>query len=66
MWRDESAMKICFDTDDLDAQRQAILDHGGQAKSPWDWAGIRFCECTDPEGNVVQIFSPARPVAGDS
>lgn len=55
-WRDDTALKMSFQTDDLDAQRQAILDHGGQAKQPWSWENTRFCECTDPEGNVVQIF----------
>jgi predicted enzyme related to lactoylglutathione lyase len=55
-WRDDTALKMSFETDDLDAQRQAILDHGGQAKDPWSWENTRFCECSDPEGNVVQIF----------
>ena len=58
-WRDDTAYKICFETDDLTAQRQAILQHGGQAKEPWSWEGTDFCECTDPEGNVVQIFCRA-------
>ena len=22
----------------------------------WQWEGTRFCECADPEGNVIQIF----------
>lgn len=55
-FRDDTAYKICFETDDLAAQRSAILAHGGQAKEPWSWDHKEFCECTDPEGNVVQIF----------
>jgi predicted enzyme related to lactoylglutathione lyase len=55
-WRDDTAYKICFETDDLAGQRALILKHGGQAKQPWSWEGAEFCECTDPEGNVVQIF----------
>ena len=55
-WRDDTALKICFETGDLAGQRRAILDHGGQAKDPWSWEGTDFCECTDPEGNVIQIF----------
>ena len=62
-WRDDTALKMSFETDDLDAQRQAILDHGGQAKDPWAWEGTRFCECTDPEGNVVQILQRPRTIA---
>lgn len=56
-WRDDTAYKLCFQTDDLEGLRAQILAHGGQAKDPWSWEGTRFCECTDPEGNVVQIFS---------
>lgn len=60
-WRDDVAYKLSFATDDIEAQRQAILAHGGQAGSPWSWNGTSYCECTDPEGNVVQIFaSPER------
>jgi predicted enzyme related to lactoylglutathione lyase len=55
-WRDDTALKICFQTSDLAAQRAAILAHGGQAKEPWAWRGTDFCECTDPEGNVIQIL----------
>jgi predicted enzyme related to lactoylglutathione lyase len=60
-WRDDTAYKLCFETDDLVAQRQAILDHGGQAKDPWSWGGTTFCECTDPEGNVIQLLHRPAP-----
>jgi predicted enzyme related to lactoylglutathione lyase len=63
-WRDDTALKICFETDDLDAQRRAIVAHGGQAKDPWSWGGTDFCECTDPEGNVIQIFVRSPAAAG--
>lgn len=56
-WRDDTAYKICFEVEDLDAQRQRVLDHGGHAKASWSSENTRFCECTDPEGNVVQILS---------
>jgi len=58
--RDDSAYKICFETEDLAAARSAIIAHGGQAKQPWSWEGTDFCECADPEGNIVQIFCPRR------
>jgi predicted enzyme related to lactoylglutathione lyase len=57
-WRDDTAYKLCFATDDLDGLRAAVLANGGQAKEPWALEQTRFCECTDPEGNVVQIFAP--------
>lgn len=58
-WRDDTCYKLCFATDDLEGLRAAILAHGGQAKEPWEWEGTRYCECADPEGNVVQILTPA-------
>lgn len=54
--RDDTAYKLCFATDDLDGLRAAIARFGGVAPEPWSWSGTRFCECADPEGNVVQIF----------
>lgn len=56
--RDETFYKLCFSTDDLEATRDAILTHGGRAQTPWEWGGRRYCECSDPEGNVIQIFQP--------
>ena len=56
-WRNQTAYKVCFEVADLDAHRSRILHHGGQAKEPWEWERIRFCECTDVEGNVIQIFT---------
>ena len=58
-WRDDTAYKLCIATDDLPGLRAAILAHGGQAKDPWSWESTTFCETTDPEGNVIQIYSPA-------
>jgi predicted enzyme related to lactoylglutathione lyase len=55
-WREETALKICFATDDVVAQRGSIVAHGGQAKAPWSSSSTDFCECADPEGNVIQIF----------
>jgi predicted enzyme related to lactoylglutathione lyase len=55
-WREDTALMFCFETADLGALRDAIVAHGGQAKDPWSWGGTDFCECTDPEGNVLQIF----------
>ena len=55
-WREHTAYKVCFEVSDLEAYRQRVLALGGQAKDPWLWDGMRFCECADPEGNVFQIF----------
>ena len=55
--RENTALKACFEVDDLEAHRQRIIANGGQAKEPWQWEGRRYCECADPEGNVLQIFA---------
>ncbi|MEZ4403934.1 MAG: VOC family protein [Kofleriaceae bacterium] len=54
--REDTALKLCFEVDDLTASRQAVLDHGGLADPPWAWAGDTYCECADAEGNVVQLI----------
>ncbi len=59
-FREETCLKPCFEVSDLDAQRQRIVDCGGQAKPPWEWEGTRFAECADPEGNVLQIYEARR------
>ncbi len=59
-WRRDTATKLTFETDDLDATRSALVAHGGQAEDPWDWNSARYCECVDPEGNLVQLFEPAK------
>lgn len=56
-WRNQTAYKVCFEVEDLEGHRFRILNHGGQAKEPWAWEKTRFCECTDIEGNVIQIFT---------
>lgn len=57
VWRDETAYKLTFATEDLDRLRSAVLDEGGRAKDPWTWNGSTYCECTDPEGNVIQLMN---------
>ncbi len=51
-----SPNKLCFETDDVAALRQAILDHGGRAEEPYEWCGAQICECADPEGNRIELF----------
>jgi hypothetical protein len=34
---------ICFESDDLDAQRQARINHGGQAREPRPLERERHC-----------------------
>lgn len=64
--REDSAYKLCFETDDLAAVVAAVAGHGGVVGRRWEWEGTRYCECADPEGNVVQVFQrgPAGPENG--
>ncbi|MEM6989829.1 MAG: VOC family protein [Myxococcota bacterium] len=54
-WRGDTAYKVCFAAEDLDATRAAIVDAGGVAKDIWTWQGRRRCDCADAEGNVLQL-----------
>lgn len=56
VWREDSYVKLCFEVEDVDVARAALLAAGGQAKDAWEWEGTRFCDCVDPEGNVLQLF----------
>ena len=60
--RSDTAYKLSFETDDFDGIRAAILANGGQAEAPWSWEGRQYCECADPEGNVIQIVESSRGV----
>lgn len=60
-WREDVALKPCFHVDDLDASCAAVEAHGGATKPAWRWAGRRYVECADPEGNVFQLSAPAAP-----
>lgn len=60
-WRDDAAVKLCFEVDDLAGARQAVLDAGGLAKAPWTWAGAEFCDGTDVEGNPLQLIARSTP-----
>jgi predicted enzyme related to lactoylglutathione lyase len=59
-WREDVALKLCIEVRDLDALRDAVLRAGGQARAPWSWREVRFCECADLEGNVFQLFCGPR------
>ena len=57
--REDAALKPCFQVDDLDASRAAVVVAGGLAAEAWAWNGRRFCDCADVEGNVFQIVAAA-------
>jgi len=50
--RTESAIKLIFETPDLNASRQHLIEHGATMFEPTTWGS---CDGLDPEGNVFQI-----------
>jgi predicted enzyme related to lactoylglutathione lyase len=60
--RVETAIKLSFVVDDLDACRTHAVSLGGAlrvADEGWVWNGFTHCDGHDPEGNVFQVRSPA-------
>lgn len=55
--RADAAIKLCFHTDALHDLRARILLNGGVVDAPWTHEGRVYCDCTDPEGNVIQLIS---------
>lgn len=55
--RQESLYKLAYRTDDVQALSRSIVAAGGSAGEPWCRNHHDFCECTDPEGNPLQIFA---------
>lgn len=54
--REDSWCKLCFGVNDVEAAKQAVIAQGGTANKDWSWQGTAFCECSDVEGNVIQLY----------
>ena len=60
--RADTAIKLSFEVASLSAARECARQHGGElhpADREWDFQGLRICDGTDPEGNVVQFLERA-------
>ena len=53
--REDTALKVCFNVDDIDAARGALIAEGATMQDVHRWQGIAFCNGIDPEGNIFQI-----------
>jgi len=53
--RVDSATKLCFNVDDVDKERAALVARGVTMRDIHRWEGIAFCDGIDPEGNIFQI-----------
>ncbi len=52
--RDDTPIKLVFETADLDAARAHLLSHGAVMQNP---RNAHSCDGLDPEGNVFQIVT---------
>ena len=53
--RVDTAIKLCFQVDDADRERTALIERGVAMRELHRWEGIAFCDGVDPEGNIFQI-----------
>jgi catechol 2,3-dioxygenase-like lactoylglutathione lyase family enzyme len=53
--RVDSYIKLCFQVDDVDAARAALVAAGVHMRAAHRYGEIAFCDGIDPEGNVFQI-----------
>lgn len=55
--RTDTAIKLCFQVDDVERERTALIARGVTMRDLHRWEGIAFCDGIDPEGNIFQITS---------
>jgi len=48
--------KIVFYTGNVIKERDKLIDNGADMGKIWEFEDIKFCNGTDPEGNIFQIF----------
>lgn len=53
--REGTALKACFQVDDVDASRATLIADGVTMQDIHRFEGIAFCNGIDPEGNIFQI-----------
>jgi predicted enzyme related to lactoylglutathione lyase len=53
--RVDTAMKPCFQVEDIDAARAALIAIGATMRDVHRFEAIAFCDGIDPEGNVFQL-----------
>jgi catechol 2,3-dioxygenase-like lactoylglutathione lyase family enzyme len=53
--RVDTAIKLCFDVDDADRERTALVARGVTMRDLHRFEDIAFCDGIDPEGNIFQI-----------
>lgn len=60
--RERVPVKLAFVVGSIEGVRPVLERVGGVTDDPateWMFGGMRRCDATDPEGNVVQLLEPA-------
>ena len=52
--RTDTCIKLCFQVEDLDRERVALVARGVTMRDLHRFEGIAFCDGIDPEGNIFQ------------
>jgi|SRR5664279_5573625 len=53
--RTDTSIKLCFQVDDVDRERAALVARGVTMRDAHRFESIAFCDGIDPEGNIFQI-----------
>lgn len=53
--RSDVPTKLCFEVDDAEREREALVARGVAMRDLQRWEGLAFCDGVDPEGNIFQI-----------
>lgn len=53
--RTDAAIKLCFHSDDLEAERARLVAAGVVMREIHHYGKIAYCDGIDPEGNVFQL-----------
>lgn len=62
--REETPIKVTFPVAEFESMRRLIRDGSGELKSAdraWAWRGSMHLDGVDPEGNVFQLRTAAKP-----
>jgi predicted enzyme related to lactoylglutathione lyase len=53
--REDSYVKFVFEAEDIEAERQELIEKGARMKEVVRFGSIALCDGCDPEGNIFQI-----------
>ncbi len=54
--RANTPVKLGFAVGSIEALEPIVAGLGGRLDDAWEFSGATYCDCVDPEGNVVQLI----------